>query len=132
MTILPPKTSAAPVRVRMTPNMGRGVFAACDIAAGEVLGEFHSIRVPPEEVAAGKGSTLSRFWFEDDADGAAFVVLGWIELVNHSTAPNADRNWRPSAEGEVVSLYATRQIAVGEQLFIDYRFDLDGERPAWA
>ena len=116
----------------MTQTMGRGVFASRDIAAGDVLGEFHSIRLPPEEVRACKGSTLSHFWFEDDADGAAFVVLGWIELVNHSTAPNADRAWRQSAEGEVVTLYALRPIAAGEQLFIDYRFEAGGEKPVWA
>lgn len=60
------------------------------------------------------------------------MVLGWIELVNHSTAPNAERTWRTSAEGEMVSLYATREIAAGEQLLIDYRFEATGERPSWA
>jgi hypothetical protein len=39
-----------PITIRMTPTMGRGVFATRTIIAGEVLGEFHTIRLPPLEV----------------------------------------------------------------------------------
>ena len=116
----------------MTPAMGRGVFAVRAIACGEELGAFHSIRLPAHEVAVMQGSTFSQFWFEDEADGSAFVVLGWIELVNHSAAPNIDRIWRTTPEGEVVSLHATRDIAAGEQLFIDYVFDPQANNPPWA
>ncbi len=132
MSIQPPLPRLQQIVVRMTQTMGRGVFASRDIAAGDVLGEFYSIRLPPDDVKAGRGTTLSHFWFEDDADGSAFVVLGWIELVNHSTTPNADRAWRQSAEGDVVTIYATRQIEAGEQIFIDYRFEASGENPVWA
>ena len=124
--------TANPITVRMTPTMGRGVFAGRAIARGEVLGEFHAIRLPPHEVAAMKGSTISQFWFEDDADGAAFVVLGWIEMVNHSLTPNTDRSWRATPEGEVVTVFALRHIAADEQLFIDYRFDTKADNPPWA
>lgn len=120
------------ITIHITPTMGRGVFAARHIAAGETLGVFHSIQLPPHEVASMAGSTLSHFWFEDDADGAAFVVLGWIELVNHSLSPNVERTWRATPEGEVVTAYATRDIAAGEQLFIDYRFEAKPGNPPWA
>lgn len=120
------------ITVKMTPPMGRGVFAARPMRRGEVLGEFHTIRLPPHEVAAMAGSTLSQFWFEDDADGAAFVVLGWIEMVNHSLAPNVDRAWRARPEGAVVTITALRDIEPGEQLFIDYKFDAKAENPPWA
>ena len=112
--------------------MGRGIFAKRLIACGEVLGRFHTIRLPPHEVAAMRGSTLSHFWFEDDADGAAFVVLGWIEMVNHATTPNTDRSWQVTPEGEVVTLHALCDIHKGEQLFIDYKFDHSPDNPAWA
>jgi SET domain len=122
----------SPIVVRMTPTMGRGVFADRAISAREVLGEFHTIRLPPAEVATMAGSTLSQFWFEDDKDGAAFVVLGWIEMVNHATAPNLDRSWRATPEGEVVTVYALHDIAPGDQLFIDYRFEANAANPPWA
>jgi hypothetical protein len=125
------KIIASPITIRMTPSMGRGVFATRTIIAGEVLGEFHTIRLPPLEVTGMAGSTLSHFWFED-ADGSAFIVLGWIEMVNHDLIPNADRTWCNTPEGEVVTLFATRNIASGEQLFIDYKFDATTDNPAWA
>ena len=123
--------SPSPITVRMTASMGRGVFAVRTIIAGEILGEFHTIRLPPHEVTAMARSTLSHFWFEDD-DGSAFVVFGWIELVNHNLVPNADRMWRNTPEGEVVTLFASRNIAAGEQVFIDYKFEPKANNPAWA
>ena len=107
------------------------MFAARTIIAGEVLGDFHTIRLPPHEVTEMAGSTLSHFWFED-ADGSAFVVLGWIEMVNHDLLPNADRTWRHTPEGDVVTFFATRNISAGEQLFIDYKFEAKAGNPAWA
>jgi len=121
--------------IKMTPGMGRGVFAVRGIAAGEVLGEFHTIRIPASEVAAMRGfkSTLANYWFEDDADGSALVVLGWLELVNHARMPNLDRHWRSTPEGDVVTVVAARDIAAGEQLFIDYLFDASvPDTPEWA
>ena len=79
-----------------------------------------------------QGWALSHFWFEDDSDGAAFIVLGWIEMINHSTTPNADRSWHITAEGEVVTLFVVLDIQPGEQLFIDYHFDPLDTNPAWA
>ena len=122
----------AAITVRMTPTMGRGVFAGRALHRGEELGVFYSIRLPPDEVAKMAGTTLSTFWFEDEADGAAFVVLGWIELVNHSLKPNVDRNWRATLEGEMVTVHALRDIVAGEQLFIDYLFDASAKNPHWA
>jgi SET domain-containing protein len=121
----------------MTATMGRGVFAARRLAKGETLAEFHTIRLPPEDVTSMRttlpgGGLLSHFWFEDDADGAAFVVLGWIEMVNHATAPNTDRSWRVTPEGEVVTVSALRDIEQGEQLFINYHFEPHAHNPAWA
>lgn len=78
------------------------------------------------------GTLLSHFWFEDDRDGSVFLVLGYMSLVNHSLTANTDREWLSTAEGEVVSFYAIRDIAPGEQLFIDYRFTGSVDDPAWA
>ena len=130
MTVHQP--SALPIIVKMTPTMGRGVFAARTIEEGETLGVFHTIRLPPHEVAAMTGSTLSHFWFEDGADGSAFVVFGWMEMINHSLTPNTDRTWTKTPEGEVVTLFATRTIAPREQLFIDYCFESAPDNPVWA
>ncbi len=127
----------SPIHIQSTPTMGRGVFAERAIDAGETLAEFHTIKLPPADVAAiraalPRGGELGQFWFEDDAHGSAYLVLGWIELVNHSTRPNLDRTWRVTPLGDVVSVFATRAIAQGEQLLIDYKFSDSEPRPTWA
>lgn len=120
------------LEVRVTTTMGRGVFALRDIAAGEVLGIFHALRLPPAEVKAIAGGELSRFWFEDDSDGSAYVVFGLIELTNHSATPNADRRWHRWSDGYTVELFALGTIAAGDQLFIDYKFAGTADDPAWS
>lgn len=112
--------------------MGRGLFALASIPSAAVLGQFYTIRIPPAEVARMAGGEISRFWFEDDGDGSAHVVLGPIELVNHSREPNCDRSWALSPAGEVVTLFAVRDIAPGEQLTIDYKFSGGPDDPPWA
>jgi hypothetical protein len=118
--------------VRPVAGMGRGVFAAAAIPAGTLLGTFHTIALSAADVTAARGTTLSDYWFEDDADGSAVIVLGVMELVNHSLRPNVDRRWRVTAAGEVVELYAVCDIAAGAQLFLDYRFDGRPDDPPWA
>jgi hypothetical protein len=120
------------ITVQSTPTMGRGVFAARAIGEGETLGVFYTIHLPPHEIARMAGSTLSHFWFEDDADQSAFIVLGWIELVNHSASPNLDRRWEMTSQGAVVTVFALRDIPSGVQCFIDYKFDARAVNPAWA
>jgi SET domain-containing protein len=125
------------MRISQTELMGRGVFADRAIEAGETLAHFHTIKLPPADVAAIRaelpdGGALGQFWFEDDVDGSAQIVLGWLELVNHSATPNLDRTWRGTPEGDVVTVFATRPIVRGEQLFIDYKFAATDPKPAWA
>ena len=120
------------LEIRAIPGMGRGVFATASLKEGESLGAFCTIHIPSAEVASMAGGTLSHYWFEDDADGAAFIVLGFIELINHSIRPNMDRRWAKTELGDVVELYCLRAIAAGEQLLIDYRFEGKPADPPWA
>ena len=69
--------------VMMTETMGRGVFAAKLIKAGEFLDDiFYTIEVPAPERQRLKGATPSRFWFENDDDGTALIALGYVSLMN--------------------------------------------------
>jgi uncharacterized protein len=117
----------------MTEEMGRGVFAVAPIRANEQIDDvFYTVHIPAEEVRAMAGGTLSRFWFEDDKDGSASFVCGYIELMNHDPVPNIDRSWQKTPAGDVVTLRAIRDIEPGEQLFIDYRFEGGSNEPSWA
>lgn len=112
------------ISIRMTDGMGRGVFSTEHIKAGTWLGTFHTLPVALE-----KAEALADHVFVGD-DGGASVVFGWLSLVNHGPA-NIENLWSVSDVGEVVRVRATRDIAAGEQLFFDYRFD-PGTAPDWA
>jgi hypothetical protein len=119
------------LEVRMTDTMGRGVFAVAPIRRAATLGTCFTITLPAAEVAVMAGTTPSRFWFED-ADGSAALALGIIELINHSPEPNVDRRWIDTPAGPVVQIFALREIAAGEQLYLDYKFDGAADDPPWA
>ena len=123
----------ARIVVRMTETMGRGVFAARAIKAGEFLDDiFYTIEIAAPERERLKGATPSRFWFENDEDGTALIALGYVSLMNHSTTPNFQCCWDVAAEGQTVRLRALRDLTAGEQLFFDYRFDAGDDHPEWA
>lgn len=98
-----------PLEVRMTPDMGRGVFATAPIARGtclaicqgwharsdEIDDDWHAMQVGPDLWLCSEGEALD-------------------DCINHSCEPNAGFK-----TGEPI-LFALRDIAQGEQIFWDY------------
>src|SRR5438876_465509 len=97
------------LEVRMTPNMGRGMFATQPIACGTCLvvcqgwlvksdavaDDWHAMQVGPDEWLCSAGENLD-------------------DCINHSCEPNAG-----FVTGEP-ALFALRDIAAGEQIGWDY------------
>jgi hypothetical protein len=97
------------LEVRMTPNMGRGVFATQPIARGTCLvvcqgwlaksdaleDDWHAMQVGPDLWLCSGGENLD-------------------DCINHSCEPNAG-----FVTGEP-ALFALRDIEVGAQIFWDY------------
>ena len=97
------------LEVRMTPDMGRGVFATQPIARGTCLvvcqgwrvasgaidDAWHAMQIGPDLWLCSAGDNLD-------------------DCINHSCAPNAG-----FMTGEPI-LYALRDIAAGEQIAWDY------------
>ncbi len=97
------------LEVRLTPNMGRGVFATRLIERGTCLvvcqgwlvksnaidDDWHAMQVGPDDWLCSAGEHLD-------------------DCINHSCEPNAG-----FVTGEP-TLFALRDIAAGEQLFWDY------------
>lgn len=107
-----------PVLVRSIPGMGRGVFAARAIAAGEDFGRFPLLEVPESDPAL--GGVVNHYVFGRD-EGPSYLVLGWPSLMNHVAGrPNVDREWIETAEGWMLRFFAVADIDCGAQLFIDY------------
>ena len=111
-------TPQSGLRVRKVRGMGRGVFAGRSFRRGEVIEVCPVIRLPPGVPPDG----LEHYVFKWVAEGTELAIaLGYGSLYNHSPDPNAAFTTRP-ARGEVV-FRATRDIAAGEQVFIDYGWD---------
>ena len=103
------------LRVAESPTgAGRGVFAECDIAAGEQIERCPMLIV---DGAQAEALTLG-------ADGYVFgwgtestaLALGYGSLYNHSYAPNAETLETPD---ELV-ITALQPIARGEEILINY------------
>ena len=115
MVINPPKK----VCVKLSPIHGYGVFASDKINSGEVIEEC-----PILDLGIPKGEHSSclldyRYNWPKSLDFDKQVVAwGYGSLYNHSTEPNAD--WRENFENGTFEFYATKDINVGEEIFIYY------------
>lgn len=99
-------------------DKGRGVFAARDIAADELIEVCPVVVVTHDEV---RDSLLDHyvFWWSEDERA---VALGPLTLMNHSGEPNSD--FEPDRQQHVIRVWATRDIPGGEELLIDYGCEL--------
>jgi uncharacterized protein len=111
-----------PLQVRDSPIHGRGVFATRPIRKGRRIIEYAGRRVPWKSIPANSEHT-SLFGINDGADVIDPSIGGnearWI---NHSCDPNCE-----AIEDEFgrVFIYALRDIGAGEELFYDYKLELD-------
>lgn len=106
--------------------MGRGVFAGRLFRRGEVIEVCPVLRLPSGMPPDG----LEYYVFKWGTEGKELAIaLGYGSLYNHSPDPNAAFTTR-YARAEVV-FRATRDIAAGEQVLIDYGWD-EAEYAAFA
>jgi len=125
--VAPTRGTQSPLEIRHVPGMGRGVFAARDIAEGELLEEAHALIFSADEAERLEETPLGQHYFHwegdvDDDRWRGAVALGVMSLVNHSPHPNAGV-WQDYAR-EMMVLEALRPIAAGEEIRIDYEIEL--------
>ena len=116
------------LRVVRVPGKGRGVRAGRPFASGEVIERAPVVVLSAREWQLVEQTVLGRFTFEwDDAKGSVAIALSHGSLFNHSYAPNvaSDKDVR----GRCIVFSAARDIAVGEELTINYNGDLDSQEP---
>lgn len=97
-----------------SPIHGWGLFAREDIAAGELIDES-----PLLILARTPGGMADHVY--ELLDGRRAAVLGDGVLANSADRPNA--RFDLDLEREVVTLTATDDIAVGDEITIDYAYD---------
>ena len=105
---------------------GRGVFATLSIPAGGMIEVSPVLVVPAEHVEDLRRTALWPYCFGWPGDRSC-IALGTGSLYNHSPDANA-RVTLNSAAG-LVSFSATRSIAVGEEITINYNGEPDDPTP---
>ncbi len=114
------------VYVKQTRNRGRGVFAACRIAAAEVIEEVPVLVLPTEILWMPQGTAeLANYVFEW-SPGKVALALGYGSLYNHSFDPNARVDDRAIRRKRFVAI---RDIEPHEEILINYHGAVDDRRP---
>lgn len=95
-----------------------GVFAREAIKKHEVLEDSPYFAINGSEVTSATSVEPYTYWLEDQT---MLIGMGYAGLYNHSFEPNAD--YQVDKISEVIRHYATRDIAAGEEITINYGID---------
>ncbi len=109
---------------------GKGVFAARDIAEGEVIEVCPVILFPLEQLPYMRQTVLDDYYFDWGDEGKWFAVcLGYGSLYNHSYAPNAE--YGMDFDAQTIDFYCIKDIPAGTEIFINYNGDPDNLEKVW-
>ncbi len=101
--------------VRLSPVAGYGVFLNVDALEGARIEECLTLRTELN----GVGTSDYVFEVRDDDDELIpLLPLGYGALYNHSATPNVE--WEYDPDTDLLSFFALRAIAAGEELLFDY------------
>ena len=114
---------SASLYVKNTRTMGRGVFAGRPFLKGEIIEICPVLTVTDPIEKACRGHALERYFFfwEGTAEAMVAVAFGYGSLYNHSPEWNASFKIRKKSLDIVFR--AARDIAEGEQIFINYYWE---------
>jgi len=116
-------------KVKMTKDMGRGVFATQNINK-KIVVESSPCLTWSDRCHALLQDTILRFYvFEGKTRNHSVLALGVASLFNHSSKPNL--KYKYDAKRNVMTFTSTRKIYKGEQLFVDYGYDPVEQLKRW-
>lgn len=111
-----------------SPLHGDGVFAAVDLAAGDIVEVCPVLVIAAHDVEAFNTTGLDHYCYAW-ADGAVALALGLGSLYNHSFTPNA--GFDTDEEAETVTITALTEIARGEEIRFNYLGDSTDPAGLW-
>lgn len=114
--------------IRQSPGRGRGVFATRAFRKGETL-ELAPVLVVPEDEHPPLVETVLNSYVFGWGDGVA-VCLGFGSIYNHSWDPNAE--YLKHLDESVIEFVALRDIAPGEEVFVNYASSYPDTAHLWA
>jgi uncharacterized protein len=113
-----------------SPGMGRGVFTSEDIEKGTIIEVSPVIVLSKEERGLVDKTVLHDYIFEWEAAKAqACMAMGYVPVYNHAYRSNCE--YEMDFEELTITVRTVRDIAKGEELFINYNGDWDDVRPVW-
>jgi SET domain-containing protein len=119
------KTDA--LEIRHSPGKGRGVFARQTIPAGALIERAPVIVVQAGQWEGMERTILFEYFFAWQKHSA--LALGYGSLYNHSYSPNA--RYMKMFNEDIIEIIALRDIAMGEEILINYNGDLNDEAGLW-
>lgn len=103
------------------PNAGRGVFAAIDIKANEVIEVCPVIEFPKKDLEFLKQTLFKNYYFMwGKGLETVAVCLGFGSLYNHSYEPNA--TYKKDIEHEIIHFIALYDIKKDQEITVNYNF----------
>lgn len=118
------------ITIAPSPNRGRGVFATEPIKRNTTIEIAPVIVLNREDRQRVEQTLLYDYIFEwGEDEKLAAIGLGYVSIYNHAIQANCrydmDYNY------ETITIIATKDIGVGEELFINYNADGEAEKPVW-
>ena len=117
--------------IKETRERGRGVFAARDFHAGDIIEICPVIVLSSADAAKLDNTYLYNYYFGwGDDNKAAAIALGYGSLYNHSTSSNAF--YQKNLTDCTISIIAVKAIAPEDEILITYNFGNSGDgAKAW-
>jgi hypothetical protein len=113
-----------------TENKGRGVFTRDTIEKDSIIEIAPVIVMSKEERFHLDKTLLHDYIFEWGPDkSACCMALGLVPIYNHSYKSNCD--YFMDFEEKYIIIRSVRNIAVGEELTINYNGDWDNSKKIW-
>jgi SET domain-containing protein len=113
-----------------TDQRGRGVFTTEAIPAGTTIEIAPVIVLNPSERVVVDSTLLHDYIFEWGIDEKqAAVALGYASIYNHSVDANC--KYDMDFEHKTIQIQTKREVAVDEELCINYHGDGVTDKPVW-
>jgi len=109
---------------------GRGVFTSEKIKAKTVVEISPVLVFPIKEVADAEKTLLFNYFFEWGTTRKKRALgMGYISMYNHSYNSNCE--YEMDYENETIKIFTVKDVAAGEELFINYNAVPDDATPVW-
>ena len=113
-----------------SPQKGKGVFTHENIAEGTTIEIAPVIVLPEKDKNFIDQTHLYNYYFLWEADSSkTAIALGYGSIYNHSYEPNVA--YKMDFEKETITFVAWKNIAAGDELFINYNGDEDAKEKVW-